>query len=209
MKFYVRTTGERSLSNYNFDYEIMVDKDHNPIQSFINQMRLISNDNAIMLEDDLEFSKDFLIEIEQAISRYSDKVINFFYLYLQFMPTQIIKGKAFLNNQCVYYPKGVAKKIADEMQKLIDDGLQNNQYDQIQAKAMDNLNIDFISYRPMLVQHIGGTNSMMGNIWINQGKTIFFKDDLPCNYDNFKEILKYAHKKYDELGIKYPKIVIK
>lgn len=209
MKFYVRTTGERSLSNYNFDYEIMVDKDHNPIQSFINQMKLISNDDAIMLEDDLEFSKDFLVEIEQVINKYPDKVINFFYLYLQFMPTQTIEGRAFLNNQCVYYPKGIAKKIADEMQKLIDDGFQNNQYDQIQAKAMDNLGIDFISYRPMLVQHIGGTNSMMGNIWINQGKTIFFKDDLPCDYDNFKEILKYAHKKYDELGIKYPKITIK
>ena len=92
MKFYVRTTGERSLSNYNFDYEVMVDKDHNPIQSFINQMKLISNDDAIMLEDDLEFSKDFLVEIEQVINKYPNKVINFFYLYLQFMPTQTIKG---------------------------------------------------------------------------------------------------------------------
>lgn len=211
MKYYIRTTGERNLDAYKFleNYEIMVDKEHKPIKSFIEQLIYMSDEDAIMLEDDLLFSKDFNEEIDKAISRFPDKVINFYYMYLQFMPIRPFPGKSFLNNQCVYYPKGVAKKIAEEMEKVISEGCTEKQYDRIQAIAMDRLGIDFISYRPMIVQHIGGGNSMMGNVWINEGKTIFFKDDLPCDYDDFKTILDYAYKKYDEFGIKYhrPKII--
>ena len=211
MKYYIRTTGERNLDAYKFleNYEILVDKEHKPIKSFIEQLIYMSDEDAIMLEDDLLFSKDFNEEIDKAISRFPDKVINFYYMYLQFMPIRPFPGKSFLNNQCVYYPKGVAKKIAKEMEKVISEGCTEKQYDKIQAIAMDRLGIDFISYRPMIVQHIGGGNSMMGNVWINEGKTIFFKDDLPCDYDDFKTILDYAYKKYDEFGIKYhrPKII--
>lgn len=210
MKYYIRTTGERKLDTYEFleDCEIMIDKEHNPIKSFIEQLTYISDEDAIMLEDDLIFSKDFNEEVEKAVKRFPNKVINFFYLYLHFMPIKEFTGRSFLNNQCVYYPKGVAKSIAIEMQRIIDGGCQEKQYDRIQAQAMENLGITFISYRPMIVQHIGGVNSMMGNVWVNDGKTIFFKDDLPCDYDNFKEVLEYAHQKYDELGIDYPKIRI-
>lgn len=210
MKYYIRTTGERNLDAYKFleDYEIMIDKEHKPIDSFIKQLIYMSNEDAIMLEDDIIFSKDFNDEVDKAIKKFPNKVINFFYMYLQFMPTQSVEGKNFLNNQCVYYPKGVAKEIALKMKRIIDNGCKEKQYDKIQAQAMNNLGIDFISYRPMIVQHIGGCNSMMGNVWINDGKSIFFKDDLPCDYDNFKGILDYAHKKYDELGIDYPKIKI-
>ena len=211
MKYYIRTTGERNLDAYKFleNYEILVDKEHKPIKSFIEQLIYMSDEDAIMLEDDLLFSKDFNEEIDKAISRFPNKVINFFYMYLQFMPIRPFPGKSFLNNQCVYYPKGIAKKIAEEMEKVISEGCTEKQYDKIQAIAMDRLGIDFISYRPMIVQHIGGGNSMMGNVWINEGKTIFFKDDLPCDYDDFKTIIDYAYKKYDEFGIKYhrPKII--
>lgn len=212
MKYFVRTTGSRDLKAYDFlNYEPLFDYKHEPINSFIEQMQYISKYNAIMLEDDLIFCKDFENEIEKAIKRYPDKVINFFYMYLQFMPTRTIKGKMFLNNQCVYYPKGVAGKIAKEMKRIVESGTTETQYDRIEAQAMHNLGIDFVSYRPMLVQHIGGGKSLLGNEWINDGKSIFFKDDLPCDYDDFKSMLDYAYKKYDELGISYtrPKIISK
>lgn len=208
----MRTTGSRELKAYNFlDYELLIDYEHKPIESFIKQMIYISEYDSIMLEDDLEFSKDFLEEVEKAIKRYPNRVINFYYMYLQFMPTRLIKGKKFLNNQCVYYPKGVAGEIAKEMQKIVNNGTDETQYDRIEAKAMENLGIDFISYRPMIVQHIGGTNSLLGNKWIADGRTIFFKDDLPCDYDDFKSMLDYAYKQYDKLGIEYtrPKIIKK
>ena len=187
----------------------MYDYEHKPIESFIEQLKLISTEDSIMLEDDIIFCKDFLKEVSKAISRFPDKIINFYYMYLQFMPIRSFPGKCFLNNQCVYYPKGVAKKIAEEMEKVISEGCTEKQYDRIQAIAMDRLGIDFISYRPMIVQHIGGGKSLLGNEWLADGKTIFFKDDLPCDYDDFKTILDYAYKKYDEFGIKYhrPKII--
>ena len=212
MKYYVRTTGERDLSNYSFlDYTPLYDYEHKPVKSFIEQMKIISDNDSLFMEDDIAFCKDFEKRVKEAIERFPNRVINFFYLPLAYLFTGEVKGERFLYNQCVYYPKGVAGKIAQEMERLVKEGIKWTQYDEIQGVAMKNLGIDFINYRPCLVQHMG-KNSLLGNKWIAEAKTIYFIDDLEgMDYDDAKLMLEFGYKQYDKLGIKYtkPKIIYK
>ena len=54
LKFYVRTTLERQLdSSYSqIEYELLVDTEHKPIESFIDQLEQISEYDSVLLEDD-------------------------------------------------------------------------------------------------------------------------------------------------------------
>lgn len=206
MKYYVRTTGERDLSAYSFlDYTPLYDYEHKPVPSFIKQMRIISEDDALFMEDDIVFCKDFKNKVQEVINKYPGKIINFFFQPLAYLLPGEVEGRRFLYNQCVYYPKGIAAKIADEMQRLVDEGIKWTQYDEIQAAAMNNLGLNFINYRPCLVQHIGA-KSLLGNKWMADAKTIYFIDDIEgMDYDNCKLMLEYGYQQYDKLGIKYTK----
>ena len=96
------------------------------------------------------------------------------------------------------------------MERLVAEGIKWKQYDEIQAMAMKNLGIDFINYRPCLVQHIGA-NSLLGNNWIAGARTIFFIDDIKgMNYDDAKTMIDYGYQQLDKLGVKYtrPRIVV-
>ena len=211
MKYYVRTTGERDLSAYKeLDYTPLYDYEHKPVKSFIEQMRIISKTNSLFMEDDIILCKDFEKKVAEVIKQYPNKIINFFFQPLAYLFSGEVEGKKFLYNQCVYYPRGIAKKIADEMERLVEEGIKWTQYDEIQAVAMNNLGLNFINYRPCLVQHIG-KQSLLGNKWLADAKTIYFIDDLgDMDYDNAKLMLEYGYKQYDKLNIPYskPKIIV-
>ena len=80
IKYFIRTTGERPLNkSYNqIDYELLIDKEHKPVESFINQLEIISDYDAVLLEDDVFLCEDFKNRIEKIIKKYPNKVINFF-----------------------------------------------------------------------------------------------------------------------------------
>ena len=211
MKYYVRTTGERDLSAYSsLDYTPLYDYEHKPVESFIEQMKIISKSNAVFMEDDIILCKDFEAKLEEAVKKYPGQVINFFFQPLAYLFTGEVEGKRFLYNQCVYYPRYVAGKIAKEMERLVEEGIKWKQYDEIQAVAMQNLGINFINYRPCLVQHVG-KQSLLGNKWLADAKTIYFIDDIEgMNYDDAKAMLDYGYAQYDKLGIPYtrPRIIV-
>ena len=96
MKYYVRTTGERDLSAYNFlNYTALYDYEHQPVKSFIKQMKLISEDDALFMEDDIVFCKDFQHQINEAIKRYPNQIINFFYQPLTYLQSGKFREKNF------------------------------------------------------------------------------------------------------------------
>ena len=82
LKFYVRTTLERQLdSSYSqIEYELLVDTEHKPIESFIEQLEQISEYDSVLLEDDLILCKEFKNRIEEVINKYPNKIINFFFI---------------------------------------------------------------------------------------------------------------------------------
>lgn len=180
IKYFVRTTNERTLdeSFSQIEYELLIDKEHKPVESFIKQLELISDYDAVLLEDDLILCKDFKNQIEDVISQYPNKIINFFTYPKAYFKTE--ESFIFMYNQCTYYPKGVGKKLAIEMLK--DKGLKCG-YDVIENRALMRMKITHIRYRPCLVQHMDN-NSLISNSRGHR-RTIWFKDYL------------------DELGISY------
>ena len=172
LRFFVRTTNERAFE-YNLNYEKLIDIERKPVKSFIEQLKYISSWDSVLLEDDLVLCTDFLTEINKAISTYPDKIINFFTRPTEYFQTH--EDNRFLYNQCTYYPKGVAKIVAEEMESIWIKN-PNLQYDIIEDKALKNLKITHIQYRPCLIQHLDN-NSLIGNK-TDFRRTLFFLDDL-------------------------------
>lgn len=206
MKFYVRTTKERKLDQYDFLNPIyLIDTEHKPVKSFIEQLKLINDDDCVFMEDDIIFCENFLNELTKAITAYPNSIINFFYRPMVYMRTSQISGVNFIYNQCVYYPKGITRQIATQLELLLqgENDIEKfaKTYDQLQGKALSNLSLDFISYRPCIVQHIG-QKSILGNKGYGNFKTPFFKDDIKgLNYNSTTQMYKRRDDFLDSIGI--------
>ena len=162
IKYFIRTTNERIL-NDSYDqikFEKLVDLEHKPVKSFIEQLEYISDYDAVFLEDDCELCEDFKVRIESIIEKYPDRIINFFTRPNAYFETH--EEQVFYYNQCTYYPKGLGKKIADEMKKIEEIHPNKYQYDVLESMALKNLGIKHIQYRPCLVQHLD-FKSLVGN----------------------------------------------
>ena len=189
MKYYVRTTGERQF-NYDINYETLVDTEHKPIKSFINQLKYISSDDSILLEDDLILCKNFKKRIEEIVTKYPNSVINFYESPHDFYFTEERRGIKYRFNQCTYYPKGVSKLIADKMEEIWPRYKNIKQYDFLQAFAMDELGMSYISYRPCLVQHLNG-RSIIGNS--DNVSTLFFIDYIDELGIDYKDVIQFKN----------------
>ena len=196
MKYYIRTTLERQLDDTykQIDYELLVDREHKPVESFIQQLEIISEEDAVLLEDDLILCRNFKERIEEVIKQYPDKIINFFTFPRTHFQTR--EFQRFLWNQCTYYPKGIAKKLADTMKELREQN-EELQYDALENLALEQLGMTHIQYRPCLIQHLDG-RSLIGN-GASGRMTIFFIDyleDLNIPYEE-------ANKQENRLKLKY------
>ena len=191
MLYFVRTTGERALdkSFSQIDYELLIDKEHQPIKSFINQLEYLGtlNDDVVLLEDDIILCKDFKNQIEKAIQQYPNKVINFFCKYNEYF--EIRESDVFSNNQCTYYPKEIAIKIANMMRMF---PFYSQSYSEIENWALKQLNITHIQYRPCLVQHLEIDKSLIQkHKIITPRRTPYFIDYLEELNINYKDA--YLH----------------
>lgn len=181
VKYFVRTTGERSF-NYDLNYELLVDKEKKPVESFISQLKYISQYDSVLLEDDLILCKDFKDKIEDVIKQYPNDIINFFYNPNTYFTTHYDSN--FCWNQCTYYPKGIALKLAEAIEPL-HKSMPKIQYDMLENNALNRLGICHVQYRPCLVQHVDNDTLIQDGSSHGMRRTIYFEDYL------------------NELGIKY------
>lgn len=173
IRFFVRTTDDR-LFKYDLEYEKLIDAEHIPVKSFINQLKYISQWDSVLLEDDLILCKDFETKIKDAINQHPDKIINFFTRPKEWFTTH--ESCVFAYNQCTYYPKDIALSVATEMERLWKN-MPNLQYDVLESNALINLGLSHVQYRPCLVQHID-TSSIVGNQATGYRRTPYFIDYL-------------------------------
>lgn len=179
VKFFVRTTEERALdeSFSQIKYELLIDKEHKPIDSFIKQLKMIDDYDAVLLEDDVILCKEFKRAIEKVIEEHKDEVINFYTKPSAFFSSHY--SQYFVYNQCTYYPKGSAKKIAVQMEKEWNKEKSITDYDVLENKAIHSLNMYLFNYRPCLVQHKDGYSLIGGRFCcIADRITPYFKDYL-------------------------------
>lgn len=203
MKYYVRTTLERKLDETysQIEYELLIDKEHKPVDSFIKQLEIISEEDSVLLEDDLILCKNFKERIESVIKQFPDKIINFFTFPARYFKAG--ESQNFLFNQCTYYPKGIAKQLAKVMnvkenKEECAKGHNHLQYDVLEDMALKIMGLTHIRYRPCLVQHLDG-KSLIGNR--DSGRmTIYFidyLDELNISYEEANEqknVLKLRYK---------------
>lgn len=202
MKIYVRTTEERVLddSYKQIKYELLVDNNHQPVQSFIEQLNIISGDDSLLLEDDLILCKDFLINIKKAIEEYPNKIINFFFKPKEYFTT--FESEMFSYNQCTYYPKGISKKIATEMLKIRTYN-PNMQYDILEYRAMINLSMTNVIYRPCLVQHIDYSSLIQVCKHYMPRRTPYYIDYINELGIKYEDAYRYKRELYKLLNEKF------
>lgn len=188
IKYFVRTTGERTLDDSfsQIEYELLVDKDHKFPNIFVDQLRVINDYDAVLMEDDIILCKDFDKRINEIVSRFPKDIINFFTLPMKYLaPISFPTYVRSCYNQCMYFPKGVAGKIADIIENYHINNGKNTPEMMIKLVKRRNPRLIIINYRPCLVQHIDD-NSLIGNsIKVGYRRSPFFIDYL------------------DELGITY------
>lgn len=190
MKYYIRTTGERILdkSYDQIPYIKLIDKDHRYIDFFVDKLEELGNEDIVIIEDDCILCKDFKKRIEYIISQYPNKIINFFqYPGNKYFKTH--ESTEYLMNQCTYYPRGLSKKLAQEMRKVHRD-FPEYSTDEVENVALKNLNETHIKYRPCLVQHLNIDSLLNHPIEQAKRRTPFFIDyleELKLNYDNLSK----------------------
>lgn len=183
IKYYIRSTGERYLDeSYNqIPYVELIDKDHRYIDFFVDKLEELGNEDIVIIEDDCVLCKDFKNRIESVIAQYPNKVINFFQTKTKdYFKTH--ESTEYLTNQCTYYPKGLAVRLAQEMRKIHYE-FPELCTDQCEDLALKRMNETHIQYRPSLIQHLN-FDSMLPRHKIDTHRTPFFIDYLDkYNFD--------------------------
>lgn len=206
IKYFVRTI-ESSNVNLPIEYEEILDTEHLYVKSFINALYKINDYNAVLMEDDIEVCSNFQEEIEKVINRYPENVINFFSKPERYFTTHF--SDLFVYNQCTYFPKGFAKKLANRMMKFYLDERKypkRQRYGQLLSIALIELHIPHLIYRPCLVQHIDGKSTFDGSFC--KRNTIWYKEYLDKlgidmieayseeNQEKLKELLELDRKRW-------------
>lgn len=176
MKYFVRTMENREdrLPDY---FEKIVDREGRYVKSYIDALYIISDYDAILVEDDIVLCNNFKKEIEGVIAQYPNTIINFFSNPERYYTTHYTE--LFGYNQCTYFPKRMAKILADEMMKIYIPEEQSKfrqKYGRLLGVSLEKLGIPHLVYRPCLVNHIDGISTYDGIF--NQRNTIYFKDYL-------------------------------
>lgn len=207
MKIFVRTTGDRriDLTYGQINYIALVDTERRPIDSFIKSLEIIGEEAALLLEDDLILCQNFLEEVNKAIERFPNKIINFFQRPIYYR--QIVESQDIEFNQCTYYPAHTAGKIAEVMKTLprISTGQKKNMYSLLESTALKQLGWTLIQYRPHLVQH-KDLDTTLFLYTIHFRRSLYFLDyltELGITYEeapkHFKELFLLCKKQFKDM----------
>lgn len=173
MKIYVLTNGIRELhpSYKQIDYILYIDKTNNPHKCYIDLLDIArkSNDDVLILEDDLILCKDFKTKIEPILKQYNNYIINFFWEPLRNIQHTTIEKKGFCYTQCVYYPKEFINKFYNDLQEPCFSYARNIK------QALEKNNLYFVNVRPHYVQHIGDKSLIWEGLCVRKSK--MFIDD--------------------------------
>ena len=135
MKVYVRTTGERTIPNIPYQYEILLDKEYKGIFAYFEQLHYLSqiDDDILLLEDDVIFKDNFDKVLKETIKNNPNTIINCHTWYCDKRGKGIQKSEGhFVGLQAVYYPKDKLKEILKDFNKL--EFKYIDEWDWIQAK---------------------------------------------------------------------------
>lgn len=135
MKIYIRTTGDRSLKQFEtLEYTALLDKERTGCSGYFKQLQELSNidDNILLLEDDIKLRPWFMDSLNDLIKISKNKyIIN---MSQPYATIRLFEPKNFIWTRAVYYPKG---SIAKFMKNYTEDMLKlDKYYDKIQSHLL-------------------------------------------------------------------------
>lgn len=192
MKYYVRTTGERVLHNSfkQIDYEILLDEKHELMKLFPKWLLQISDDDVVLLEDDIVLCDNFKERIEKIINEHPNDIINFFETPTVWYETR--RKIDFTWNQCTYIPKDKLKLLGEEILKMTHFNGKPTP-EGYMRDILKRFNIEHIAYRPCLVQHIDFDTFL--NHRVESRRTPYFIDYLDKLNINYEDANKFENRK--------------
>ena len=112
MKIFIRTTGERSLKQFDkIEYKILLDEQKTGCKGYFEQLKTLStiDDDILLLEDDIQLKKTFFKCLNDIIEMTNNK-----YIVNMSQPSgliQLCEPKQFYWTRAVYYPKDSIKNF--------------------------------------------------------------------------------------------------
>lgn len=218
MKYYVRTTGERELDKTfsQIPYQLLIDDQHQFINILADQLLSISDDDAILLEDDIILCRNFKERIESVILERPSEIINFFTWPHEYFLSE--HKKFFSYNQCTYFPKEklqlLGSYIKEHFNELTTQAHKMKKVPTVEyliRHSMQSLGELNYVYRPCLVQHLD-TGSLINHDLPEMRRTPYFIDyleDLKLSYTDCadpeiqQQLYDYMCEQFDEIDKYY------
>lgn len=205
MRYFVRTTGERTLdeSFSQIKYELLVDKEHNARKSFVEQLECLAtlDEDVVILEDDIILCKDFDSRLKKCLEETNAKIVNFFYDPLRYYKSR--KTRCLLWNQCIWYSKSILKDLSVKMRELYTKHPEQP-HDEVENEAVNSLFLSVYVPRPCLVQHID-KGSLIQKEECGNRRTPYFIDYLEelrmsyeeaCDPENKQKLINLMNEKF-------------
>lgn len=192
MRFLVRHVKTRKIHpSYNqINYEVLIDYNKDPINHFINSLMYSNGEPFVLMEDDLVLCRDFENEVNNVINKYPNDIINFFSNPDYWEPIHYHNRISW--NQCTYYPKEVGTKLYNVMSQYPKNfDTSHGFYSSVETKALKELGMEIVEYRPHLVQHLDMDTNLF-EFSSHTRRSRFFLD-----------YLKELGISYEEVGKKY------
>jgi hypothetical protein len=158
VNYYVRAVPERlgwvdELREQIPTLEALVDGKRDAMGSFLSALRVIGEEAAVLLEDDIVLTADFCAKIEAVIAQRPNEFITFFNLSKKYTYSRHEPGSKFCMTQCIYLPAGWAQRIADWYLAWPQREVHPTGYDLLIADWMKWQRKNYYVHCPSLVQH--------------------------------------------------------
>lgn len=105
---------EANLENYRKEIpqvEVYVDRERNPIGSFVRALEMAGNDPCVQMEDDCVLCRDFDKKVQAVVAERPDSLIQFFSMRKADITVGSRWDNAYLMGQCTYYPAGACASL--------------------------------------------------------------------------------------------------
>lgn len=125
------------------------------MRNFLDTLKAIGEDAAIMLEDDIVITRDFAAKAEAVIAEHADDPIQFFSMRKKDLTvgSRYEPGRTFMMNQCHYMPAGMAPPLRDYYTTWSRRRENPQGYDTMMADFFKDNGISYYLHVPSLVDH--------------------------------------------------------
>jgi GR25 family glycosyltransferase involved in LPS biosynthesis len=134
--------------------KICTDYSGNAMKGFLYALTAIDRAPCVMLEDDVELTRDFTAKAEQAIAERPNTIIKFFDLSKIKTHSRYEPGGKFCSSCCIYLPAGYALVILDFYGIWPRKAEHPTYYDYLIGDFLKSRREKYYVHCPSLVQHL-------------------------------------------------------